>query len=453
MHNTTEHVIRTILVGQSGGPTAAINASLAGVVRAAHAQGLRVLGMRNGIQGFLEGGVVDLVEALELTASESGSFNQASTNPGEKNLQLLRKTPSSWLGSCRFKLPEVETELEVELEAELEVNSTVRSSRESAAISPIYQQIDAQLKKYQVDAVLYIGGNDSMDTTDKLSRYFAQIESPVCVVGVPKTIDNDLEGTDHTPGFGSAARFVASVTAELIRDGGVYNSKNVTFIEAMGRDAGWLTAAGALAQDICGTAPDFILLPEIPLDEHTLLSAIEQRLREKNNVVVVVSEGVHHADGSFLFDANSVAIDTFGHLAAQSGTAQYLSQLAKDQLGVKSRGIELNTLQRCASHAASKVDLDEAEELGTAGVEAILQGKTGIMVGVQRTSDTPYATKIRTTPVADVANKVKLVPREMISEDGFNVTDAALTYLRPLVVGMEEPISTDGLPRFLAELS
>ena len=435
MNTTSEHVIRTILVGQSGGPTAAINASLAGVVRAAHAQGLRVLGMRNGIQGFLEGGVVDLVEALGLTASESGSSNHASTNPGEKNLQLLRKTPSSWLGSCRFKLPEI------------------ADNSESTAISPIYQQIDAQLKKYQVDAVLYIGGNDSMDTTDKLSRYFAQIESHVRVVGVPKTIDNDLEGTDHTPGFGSAARFVASVTAELTRDGGVYNSKNVTFIEAMGRDAGWLTAAGALAQDICGTAPDFVLLPEVPLDEHALLSTIEQRLREKNNVIVVVSEGVHHADGSFLFDAKSVAIDTFGHLAAQSGTAQYLSQLAKDQLGVKSRGIELNTLQRCASHAASKVDLDEAEALGAAGVEAVLQGKTGVMVGVHRTSDVPYTSEIRATPVADVANKVKLVPREMISEDGFNVTDTALTYLRPLVAGMEEPISTDGLPRFLAELS
>ncbi len=435
MHNTTEHAIRTILVGQSGGPTAAINASLAGVVRAAHAQGLRVLGMRNGIQGFLEGGIVDLVEALELTASESGSSNQASTNPGEKNLQLLRKTPSSWLGSCRFKLPEL------------------ADNSESAAISPIYQQIDAQLKKYQVDAVLYIGGNDSMDTTDKLSRYFAQVDSAVRVVGVPKTIDNDLEGTDHTPGFGSAARFVASVTAELTRDGGVYNSKNVTFIEAMGRDAGWLTAAGALAQDICGTAPDFILLPEIPLDEHALLSAIEQRLREKNNVVVAVSEGVHHADGSFLFDAKSVAIDTFGHLAAQSGTAQYLSQLTKGQLSVKSRGIELNTLQRCASHAASKVDLDEAEALGAAGVEAVLQGKTGVMVGIHRTSDTPYATEIRATPVANVANKVKLVPREMISEDGFNVTDAALTYLRPLAAGVEEPISSDGLPRFLIELS
>ena len=435
MNTTSEHVIRTILVGQSGGPTAAINASLAGVVRSAHAQGLRVLGMRNGIQGFLEGGVVDLVEALEFTASESGSSNHASTNPGEKNLQLLRKTPSSWLGSCRFKLPEL------------------ADNSESAAVSPIYQQIDAQLKKYQVDAVLYIGGNDSMDTTDKLSRYFSQIESHVRVVGVPKTIDNDLEGTDHTPGFGSAARFVASVTAELTRDGGVYNSKNVTFIEAMGRDAGWLTAAGALAQDICGTAPDFVLLPEIPLDEQALLSAIEQRLREKNNVIVVVSEGVQHADGSFLFDAKSVSIDTFGHLAAQSGTAQYLSQLAKEQLDVKSRGIELNTLQRCASHAASKVDLDEAEALGTAGVEAVLQGKTGVMVGVQRTSDTPYTTEIRTTPVADVANKVKLVPREMISEDGFNVTDAALTYLRPLVAGAEEPMSADGLPRFLTELS
>ena len=435
MNTTSEHAIRTILVGQSGGPTAAINASLAGVVRAAHTQGLRVLGMRNGIQGFLEGKVVDLTEALELTASESEASEQAATNPGEKNLQLLRKTPSSWLGSCRFKLPEL------------------AASSEPAETSPIYQQIDAQLKKYQVDAVLYIGGNDSMDTTDKLSRYFAQVKSSVRVVGVPKTIDNDLEGTDHTPGFGSAARFVASVTAELTRDGGVYNSKNVTFIEAMGRDAGWLTAAGALAQDICGTAPDFVLLPEIPLDEHALLSAIEQRLREKNNVIVVVSEGVHHADGSFLFDAKSVAIDTFGHLAAQSGTAAYLSQLAKNQLGVKSRGIELNTLQRCASHAASKVDLDEAEALGAAGVEAVLQGKTGVMVGVHRISDDPYVTEIRTTPVAEVANKVKLVPREMISEDGFNVTDTALKYLRPLVSDMEEPISTDGLPRFLAELS
>lgn len=435
MNTTSEHAIRTILVGQSGGPTAAINASLAGVVRAAHAQGLRVLGMRNGIQGFLEGKVVDLTEVLELTASEPEASEQATTNPGEKNLQLLRKTPSSWLGSCRFKLPEL------------------AASSEPAETSPIYQQIDAQLKKYQVDAVLYIGGNDSMDTTDKLSRYFAQVKSSVRVVGVPKTIDNDLEGTDHTPGFGSAARFVASVTAELTRDGGVYNSKNVTFIEAMGRDAGWLTAAGALAQDICGTAPDFVLLPEIPLDEHTLLSAIEQRHREKNNVIVVVSEGVHHADGSFLFDAKSVAIDTFGHLAAQSGTAAYLSQLAKNQLGVKSRGIELNTLQRCASHAASKVDLDEAEALGAAGVEAVLQGKTGVMVGVHRISDDPYVTEIRTTPVAEVANKVKLVPREMISEDGFNVTDTALKYLRPLVSDMEEPISTDGLPRFLAELS
>ena len=435
MNTTSEHTIRTILVGQSGGPTAAINASLAGVVRTAHAQGLRVLGMRNGIQGFLEGKVVDLTEVLELTASEPEASEQATTNPGEKNLQLLRKTPSSWLGSCRFKLPEL------------------AASSEPAETSPIYQQIDAQLKKYQVDAVLYIGGNDSMDTTDKLSRYFAQVKSSVRVVGVPKTIDNDLEGTDHTPGFGSAARFVASVTAELTRDGGVYNSKNVTFIEAMGRDAGWLTAAGALAQDICGTAPDFVLLPEIPLDEHALLSAIEQRLREKNNVIVVVSEGVHHADGSFLFDAKSVAIDTFGHLAAQSGTAAYLSQLAKNQLGVKSRGIELNTLQRCASHAASKVDLDEAEALGAAGVEAVLQGKTGVMVGVHRISDDPYVTEIRTTPVAEVANKVKLVPREMISEDGFNVTDTALKYLRPLVSDMEEPISTDGLPRFLAELS
>ena len=435
MHTTSEHTIHTILVGQSGGPTAAINASLAGVVRTAHAHGLRVLGMRNGIQGFLEGNVIDLTEALGLTTSEPEASKQAATNSGEKNLQLLRKTPSSWLGSCRFKLPEL------------------TNNSKPVESSPIYQQIDTQLKKFQVDAVLYIGGNDSMDTTNKLSCYFDQVKSPVCVVGIPKTIDNDLEGTDHTPGFGSAARFIASVTAELTRDGGVYNSKNVTFIEAMGRDAGWLTASATLAQDICGTAPDFILLPEVPLDEEALLSAIKQRLCKKNNVIVVVSEGVHHADGTFLFDATSVAIDTFGHLATQSGTAQYLSQLTKDRLNVKSRGIELNTLQRCASHAASKVDLDEAEALGAAGVEAALQGKTGVMVGVHRISSNPYVTEIRTTPVANVANKVKLVPQDMIAEDGFNVTRAALNYLRPLVAGVEKPISTDGLPHFLMELS
>lgn len=272
------------------------------------------------------------------------------------------------------------------------------------------------------------------------------------VVGVPKTIDNDLEGTDHTPGFGSAARFVATVTAELTRDGGVYDTKNVTFIEAMGREAGWLTAAGALAGDICGTAPDFILLPEVPLDEEVLLARIKARLAEKNNVMVVVSEGVHRVDGSFLFDSGSVATDTFGHLAAQSGTAAYLSQLTKTCLAVKSRGIELNTLQRCASHAASKVDLDEAEALGAAGIEAVLRGETGVMVGIRRLGDIPYTTEICTVPVADVANKVKLVSADMISSDGFNVTEAALRYLRPLAAGAEEPIIVDGLPHFLGAL-
>ena len=410
--------IKTILVGQSGGPTAAINASLAGVIRTAYSHNLRILGMRNGIQGFLEGRVVDLTQALNL----------ASSHTAEQNLRLLRKTPSSWLGSCRFKLPEPDEN------------------------PSFYQRVTSRINELGIDATLYIGGNDSMDTTDKLSRYFTNTDIDVPVVGVPKTIDNDLEGTDHTPGFGSAARFVATVTAELTRDGSVYDTKNVTFIEAMGRDAGWLTAAGALAGDICGTAPDFVLLPEVPLDEEILLAHIKARLVEKNNVMVVVSEGVHRADGSFLFDTGSVATDTFGHLAAQSGTAAYLSRLTKTRLDVKSRGIELNTLQRCASHVASKVDLDEAEALGAAGIEAVLRGETGIMVGIRRLSDTPYTTEICTVPVADVANKVKLVPTKMISGDGFNVTEAALRYLRPLAAGAEEPIIVDGLPRFLGAL-
>ncbi|EPD78406.1 6-phosphofructokinase [Atopobium sp. oral taxon 199] len=411
--------IKTILVGQSGGPTAAINASLAGVIRTAYSHNLRILGMRNGIQGFLEGRVADLTQALNLASSP---------NTAEQNFRLLRKTPSSWLGSCRFKLPKPDEN------------------------PSFYQRITMRMNELGIDAILYIGGNDSMDTTDKLSRYFANTGIDVPVVGIPKTIDNDLEGTDHTPGFGSAARFVATVTAELTCDGGVYDIKNVTFIEAMGREAGWLTAAGALAGDICGTAPDFVLLPEVPLDEEVLLARIKARLAEKNNVVIVVSEGVHRADGSFLFDAGSIATDTFGHLAAQSGTAAYLAQLAKARLGVKSRGIELNTLQRCASHAASKVDLDEAEALGTAGVVASLQEETGVMVGIHRLSSKPYATEIRTVPVANVANKVKLIPAIMISDDGFNVTDEALRYLRPLVAAAEEPILGDGLPRFLDAL-
>ena len=410
--------IKTILVGQSGGPTAAINASLAGVIRTAYSHNLRILGMRNGIQGFLEGRVVDLTQALNL----------ASSHTAEQNLRLLRKTPSSWLGSCRFKLPEPDEN------------------------PSFYQRVTSRINELGIDAILYIGGNDSMDTTDKLSRYFTNTDIDVPVVGVPKTIDNDLEGTDHTPGFGSAARFVATVTAELTRDGSVYDTKNVTFIEAMGRDAGWLTAAGALAGDICGTTPDFILLPEVPLDEEALLARIKARLVEKNNVMVVVSEGVHRADGSFLFDTGSVATDTFGHFATQSGTAAYLSRLTKTRLDVKSRGIELNTLQRCASHMASKVDLDEAEALGAAGIEAVLRGETGIMVGIRRLADTPYTTEICTVPVADVANKVKLVPADMISSDGFNVTEAALRYLRPLAAGAEEPIIVDGLPYFLGAL-
>lgn len=411
--------IKTILVGQSGGPTAAINASLAGVIRTAYSHNLRILGMRNGIQGFLEGRVADLTQALNLASSP---------NTAEQNFRLLRNTPSSWLGSCRFKLPEPDENLH------------------------FYQRITMRMNELGIDAILYIGGNDSMDTTDKLSRYFANTGIDVPVVGIPKTIDNDLEGTDHTPGFGSAARFVATVTAELTRDGSVYDTKNVTFIEAMGRDAGWLTAAGVLTGDICGTAPDFVLLPEVPLDEEVLLARIKARLAEKNNVMVVVSEGVHRADGSFLFDTGSVATDTFGHFAAQSGTAAYLSRLTKTRLDVKSRGIELNTLQRCASHAASKVDLDEAEALGAAGIEAVLRGETGIMVGIRRLGDIPYTTEICTVPVADVANKVKLVSADMISSDGFNVTEAALRYLRPLAAGAEEPIIVDGLPHFLGAL-
>ena len=458
MNTTSEHAIRTILVGQSGGPTAAINASLAGVVRAAHAQGLRVLGMRNGIQGFLEGDVVDLVEALGLTASESGSSNHASTNPGEKNLQLLRKTPSSWLGSCRFKLPE--------LEMELESNSVVCSSRDSTAIPPIYQQIDAQLKKYQIDAVLYIGGNDSMDTTDKLSRYFAQVESHVRVVGVPKTIDNDLEGTDHAPGFGSSARYIATIVRELARDSEVYGKPNITIVETMGRDAGWLGAASALAREKNEEAPDFILLPEVAYDEDRLLRMTAELFERKNSVVIVISEGVRRPDGSTLLDKSHMKMDAFGHLVDQSGNALYLAELFQKHFDAKIRGINLNSLQRCAMHSSSKTDLSEAFELGKAGVDALLAHKTGCMIGLQRLSDVPYQAEIRCIPISEIANRVKSVPAEMISEDGLWVTEKALAYLRPLISNEELAFDVDtrrfvssnilpdnnGLPPFIPKL-
>ena len=384
--------VKHVLVGQSGGPTAAINASLAGVVTSALAAGARVTGMRYGIEGLLAGNTVDLGAALS----------------GAASVELLHRTPASWLGSCRFKLPDpADPENE-----------------------DFYRGAFARFEAAEVDTVIYIGGNDSMDTIAKLHAYGCAVKSPIRFIGVPKTIDNDLVGTDHTPGYGSAARFVATAVAELARDADVYDLKSVTFVEIMGRDAGWLAGASVLA------GPDLVLLPEVPLDERALMARLADLLQVKNTVVVAMSEGVRTADGHLIAEQTvlpGTGVDEFGHLAALSGASRYLATAAKRALGCKTRAVELSTLQRCAAHCASETDLDEAQNLGFLAVRAAAQGQTGKMCALERVADVPYEARYVTIDVADVANRVRQVPREWISPDGMGVTNGFRRYVAPLV--------------------
>ena len=400
----------TVLVGQSGGPTAAINASLAGVVGATRAAGLRAVGMRYGIQGLLDGRTVDLDERL--------------ASPTQ--LELLSHTPSSYLGSCRYKLPD------------------------PTADETPYRKLFERFAELGARAVLYIGGNDSMDTIAKLSRYGESEGSEIRFVGVPKTIDNDLILTDHTPGYGSAAKFIAATVDELACDADVYDLKSVTFVEIMGRDAGWLAGSACLAN------PDVVLLPEVPLDEDALMAKVEALLAEKNTVMVATSEGVRDASGRLIAErtvAAGTGTDEFGHLAQLSGASRYLAALAKERLGCKTRAVEISTFQRCASHCASATDLDEAFALGRLGALAALDGQTGIMCAVERTSDDPYRAELRTVGVADVANKVKPVPREWIAADGMGVTPEFVRYVRPLVAPPEQIAYEGGLPRQMPSLA
>lgn len=404
-----------VLVGQSGGPTAAINASLAGVVGAARGAGLHAIGMRYGIQGLLDGRAVDLDERLQ--------------DPAQ--LGLLSHTPSSYLGSCRYKLPD------------------------PAADEAPYRRLFERFGKLGARAVLYIGGNDSMDTIAKLSRYGAEAGSEIRFVGVPKTIDNDLVLTDHTPGYGSAAKFIAATVDELACDADVYDLKSVTFVEIMGRDAGWLAASASLAGEAGGHEPDLVLLPEVPLDEQGLLQRLAELIAERNTVVVAVSEGVRTADGTPVCErAGSTArLDAFGHAAALSGTSRYLADLARRELGCKARAVELCTTQRCASHLASQTDLTEAAGLGACGVNAALEGATGVMSALARVSDAPYEVRYEVVDVSRVANAVKAVPPEMIREDGMGVTEAYLRYARPLVAGEPSLSFVGGVPAHVAPLA
>lgn len=400
-----------VIVGQSGGPTAVINSSLAGVYKTAKDRGARkVYGMLHGIQGLLEEKYVDLSEHIK----------------SDLDIDLLKRTPSAYLGSCRYKLPEIKGNTD------------------------FYDRIFEILDKLEIEYFFYIGGNDSMDTIKKLSDYAILNGSTIKFMGVPKTIDNDLAVTDHTPGYGSAAKYIASITKEVIRDGLVYGTKSVTILEIMGRNAGWLTGAAALAKGEDCEGPDMIFLPEIPFDVDEFMKKVEQLQKEKSSVVVAVSEGVKVADGRYVCELtdNIDYVDAFGHRQL-TGTARYLAERISREMGCKTRAIEFNSLQRCASHIVGRVDITEAFQVGGAAVKAAFEGETAKMIILKRISDDPYLCVTDLYDVHKIANVEKKVPREWINEAGDYVTPEFVNYVRPLIQAELTPMMVDGLPRHL----
>jgi len=404
-------MVGNVIVGQSGGPTAVINSSLAGVYKTAKDLGAgKVYGMRYGIQGFLEKNIVDMDEKIR----------------SDLDLELLKRTPSAFLGSCRYKLPDICDDRE------------------------LYDKIFEILEEYEITAFFYIGGNDSMDTIKKLSDYAILINSDIRFMGVPKTIDNDLAVTDHTPGYGSAAKFIASVTKEVIRDGLVYDVKNVTVIEIMGRNAGWLTGAAALAKCEDCEGVDLLYLPELPFDVESFLAKVGKLLEQKKTVVVAVSEGIKTAEGKYVFELTSHTeyVDAFGHKQL-SGTARYLSTLISEKFGCKSRAIELATMQRCAGHLTSRVDITEAYQVGGSAVKAAFDGDTGKVVILKRVSEDPYICTTDLYDVHKIANIEKKVPLEWITNDGTYVSQKLVNYIKPLIQAELTPIMITGQPRHL----
>ena len=378
-----------VIVGQSGGPTAAINSSLAGVYRTAKDRGAKkVYGMLHGIQGLMEEKYIDLSEHI--------------TN--DLDAELLKRTPAAYLGSCRYKLPEIHENREV------------------------YEKIFEILDKLDIEAFIYIGGNDSMDTIKKLSDYAIVMGYPTRFIGCPKTIDNDLALTDHTPGYGSAAKYIGTSVKEIIRDSFCleYSKGLVTIVEIMGRNAGWLTGAAALAKGEDCAGPDLIYLPELTFDLDNFMERIRELLAKKPSVVVAVSEGIHLEDGRYVCElgANVDFVDAFGHKQL-TGTAAYRAHYVANEIGCKTRAIELSTLQRSASHCASRVDILEASQVGGAAVKAADEGDNGKMVVLKRISDDPYQCSTEVKDVHKIANDEKLVPREWVNACLLYTSDAA----------------------------
>ena len=401
---------KNAVVGQSGGPTAVINASLYGTIYEAlnrEDEIGTVYGMINGIEGFLNNQVMDMAPLEE-----------------SKELELIRTTPGSYLGSCRYKLPE-------------DLND------------PVYPQLFARFEAYNIGYFFYIGGNDSMDTVSKLSRYAEKISSDIRVIGIPKTIDNDLVETDHTPGFGSAAKYVASTVREIAVDASVYdNKKSVTIVEIMGRHAGWLTAASALARKFEHDNPVLIYLPETDFDQDAFIEKVRTSLETTPNLVVCISEGIHDNTGTFICEySNDVGTDTFGHKML-TGSGKYLENLVKERLGVKVRSVELNVCQRCSSSMLSKTDQKEAIASGAYGVKAALNGASGKMVAFERLDGDDYQIDYVLKDVNVICNQEKCVPVTWITADGSDVTEDFIRYARPLIQGEVTVPTEDGVPKF-----
>ncbi len=402
------------IVGQSGGPTTAINATLAGVISGAmNADCIdKVYGMRNGIDGLLADRLVLLNELF----TERADFER------------LKRTPAAALGSCRKKLPK----------------------EEDKDYKATFERIIEIFQKYDIRYFFYIGGNDSMDTVAKLSKYTTECGYEVRIIGVPKTIDNDLLGTDHTPGFGSAAKYISVTMQEILRDTAVYTVKAVTVVEIMGRDAGWLTASSELGRVLGLPSPDLVYLPERDFNMDEFFEDLSAALEKKPNIVVAVSEGLRMADGTFVGEsAQSGAVDAFGHKYL-SGTGKALELAIKDNLGCKVRSIELNLPQRCAAHIASKCDIEESFGVGSAAVTAAVQGVSREMMVILRDNDPgePYSSVYGHMDIDLIANKTKFVPKHFINERGNHVTDECLNYILPLIKGECYPEYKDGLPVF-----
>lgn len=393
-----------IAVAQSGGPTAAINASLAGVFSGAEAypEVDEIFGSENGIEGILHNRLLNLRNIIM----------------DERDKQLLMKTPSTILGSCRFKLKDFEEDEEN------------------------YRKILDTFKRHNIKAFFYIGGNDSMDTVMKLDRYFKAKGVDIKVVGVPKTIDNDVTETDHTPGFGSAAKYVATSLQEIIRDSRVYSIPSVTIVEIMGRDAGWLAASSCVLRANGEPAPHMIYLPESDFSPEKYLEDVRQAQLRYKAVIVAVSEGIKCETGGF----SSELTDAFGHKYL-SGIGKHLEKYTSEHIGCKVRSIELNVMQRCSSHIASLTDIDEAERIGRAAISAALtEGKSGVMMVFRRISNNPYRVEIVTADITKIANREKKFPREWINSEGNNVTIDALNYFLPLIQGEPEIEYRNGIP-------